>query len=110
VSGSTTFDIVVEDATGGVGAHTTKISIADPSVAGVTNVQLLGNPGQQTVDIAADNGSVTIDTGIIDTADTGPVTVARITLAGNASGATLTVTVVRAIGGFDNALTDPDSD
>ncbi|MFB6228800.1 MAG: Hvo_1808 family surface protein [Halobacteriales archaeon] len=135
-SGTTTFDVVVEDADGGVGAHTTEISIADPSVAGVTDIQLLGNPGQQTVDIAADNGSVTIDAALVDTADTGPVTIARITLQGNASGttavnlgvsalgnetgndyqvtnvdgATLTVTAVQAIGNFDNAPTDPDGD
>jgi hypothetical protein len=134
-SETTTFDLVVEDVTGGVGAYTATVSM-DPSVAGVTDVQLLGNPGQQTVDIAADNGSVTIDTALMDTADTGPVTVARITVEGNASGATavnlgvsalgnetgsdyqvtnvdgasLTVAAAPKIGGFDNAPTDPDGD
>ena len=134
--GTTTFDVVVANASGGVGAHNTTVSVADPTVARITDVQLAGAPGVQDVTVAGDNASVDIDAALMDTNDTGPVAVATVTIEANASGTTavdlavsalgnetgtdyvvndtasasLTVTPVPTIGSFENAPTDPDGD
>jgi PKD repeat protein len=88
--GTTTYDLVIDDAQGGVGAYTATVSVGDATVGEVVNVQLYGNPAGQTtnVDIAADNSSVTIDTALMDTADSGSVTVATITVEGASAGST----------------------
>jgi hypothetical protein len=135
-SGETAFDVLVENATGGVGAHTTTVSVADPDVAAITNVTLRGDPGQSAVDIAANNSSVTIDAALMDTDDSGVVTIATITVEANssgttgvgldvsalgnetgspyevtdASGATLTVRDVPRIGSYPNLPTDQNGD
>ncbi|AZH27180.1 PKD domain-containing protein [Haloplanus aerogenes] len=137
VDQTTTFDLVVDDANGGVGAYTATVSLDDASVAEITDVELQGNPAEQTsqVTIAPDGSSVTIDAALMNTADTGSVTVATITVEGvddgsadlstsvaalgdedgnnyavtGTTGASLTVTEV-VVGNFVNPVSDPDSD
>jgi PKD repeat protein len=134
---TTTYDLVVDDAQGGVGAYTATVSLDDASVATITDVELLGNPSTSTsnVDIAADGSSVTIDAALMDTADSGSVPIATITVQGDdagstslspsvsalgdedgnnyvvtgTSGASLTVTEV-VVGGFSSPVTDADED
>ncbi|MFB6228801.1 MAG: hypothetical protein ABEH88_09625, partial [Halobacteriales archaeon] len=104
VSNTTTFDVVVESADGGVGAHTTEVSLTDSSVAEITDVQLAGGPGLSDVSRASDNSSVNIDAGLMDTADTGTVTIASITVEGLANGTTglnLSVSALGDEGGTD---------
>ncbi|MFB6228254.1 MAG: CARDB domain-containing protein, partial [Halobacteriales archaeon] len=109
VSNTTTFDVVVESADGGVGAHTTEVSLTDSSVAEITDVQLAGGPGLSDVSRASDNSSVSIDAGLMDTADTGTVTIASITVEGLADGTTGLNLSVSALGderGIDYTVTD----
>jgi len=105
---TTTFDIVVENATGGVGAWTLNVTQSGEATANITNVTLNGAPEQQTVSIAANNDSVSIEAAGGDTADTGRVTVATITVAGDEIGTSvldLNVTSVETEAGFTYNLT-----
>jgi hypothetical protein len=100
VGGTTTYDLVVDTADGGVGAYTATVTVDDPSVATITDVQLLGSPAEQTtsVDIASDGSSVTIDAALMNTANTGSVTVATITVEGESAGTTSLSPSVSALG------------
>jgi PGF-CTERM protein/surface glycoprotein (TIGR04207 family) len=107
VSNTTTFDVVVESADGGVGAHTTNVSLTDPSVAEITGVQLAGNPGLSDVSRASDNSSVSMSPALMDTDDTGTVTIASITVEGLTDGTTdlnLSVSALGDEGGTDYAV------
>jgi len=96
-SNTTTFDVVVENADGGVGAHNFTVSV-DPSVAEITDIQLAGNPSLSDVSFASDNSSVTSASSLADTADTGAVTIATVTVEGTASGTTGVDLTVNALG------------
>ncbi|EJN58503.1 dockerin type I domain-containing protein [Halogranum rubrum] len=87
VGDTETFDVVVESADGGVGAYTATVSSDDPSVT-ITNVELLGNPSAQTSDvqISEDGSSVTINAALMNTADSGAVTIATIEVTTQAEG------------------------
>lgn len=134
---TTTFDLVVDDADGGVGAYTATVALDDPAVGQITDVQLQGSPAEGTsnVDVADDGSAVTIDAALMDTADSGDVTVATITVEGTAAGsanlsvsvdalgdesgtsyavtgtngATLTITEI-VVGDYQNPVSDPDDD
>ncbi|RLM53930.1 PKD domain-containing protein [Halobellus sp. Atlit-31R] len=90
VGGTATYELVVDDASGGVGAYSATVSVDDPAVGAITGVELQGNPAGQTtdVDVAADGSSVAIDAALMDTADAGSVAVATITVQGAAAGST----------------------
>jgi hypothetical protein len=90
VSETTTVDVVVDDADGGVGAYNVTVALTNPSVASITDVELLGNPSAETsrVDIAGDGSSTTMVAALMDTADTGDVTIAKVTLRGDGPGST----------------------
>ena len=94
---------MVDTADGGVGAYTATVSLDDASVATITGVELAGNPADQTtnVDIAADGSSVTIDAALMDTADTGSVVVATITVEGGEAGSTDLAVSASALGDED---------
>jgi hypothetical protein len=85
VGNTTTFDVVVDPADGGVGAYNFSVS-TDATVATVTDVSLAGNPSFESVDYAADNSSVEVTAAVADTNDTGAVTIATVTLTGQADG------------------------
>lgn len=92
-SGTVTYDIVLNEADGGVGAYDFTVS-TDASVATITDIELGGDPGFPDVTYASDNSSVEVKAFGADTADTGPVTVATITVAGESEGdATLDLSV-----------------
>ncbi|WP_305881856.1 PKD domain-containing protein [Haloplanus halophilus] len=100
VGGTTAYDLVIDDANGGVGAYSATVSVDDAAVGGITDVELQGSPAGQTtnVDIAGDGSSVAIDAALMDTDDTGSVTVATITLQGSAAGSTDLSPSISAIG------------
>ncbi|WP_256290028.1 PKD domain-containing protein [Halobellus inordinatus] len=100
VGGATTYELVVDDAQGGVGAYEATVSLDDPSVGSITDVSLQGSPAGQTtnVDVASDGSSVEIDAALMDTADSGSVPVATITVQGDAAGATDLSASVSALG------------
>jgi hypothetical protein len=88
-SGSTTtVDVVVESADGGVGAGAFAVSVDDPSVASITAVDVQGGPAGQFVEssVAADGGSATVEYATADTADSGSVPVVTLTLEGASTG------------------------
>ncbi len=95
VEGDTTatFDVVVEDAAGGVGAYNLTVAFPDTVVAAVTDVSVPNDP--QLRDTSVDDGTVTVRVVGTDTEQTGSVRVATMrvrTVDGDATGeATLRV-------------------
>ena len=87
VGETATFEVVVDEASGGVGAAEIGIAVDDPSVAEITDVSVLGS-GVQTVAIADDGASADVEYAFRDTADTGSVPVVEVTVGGQASGET----------------------
>lgn len=83
-----TFDIVVENASGGVGAWEGTLNLTDGDVADITGVTLHGDPGLSTVEIAADNDSVYFDGALADTNNTGPVAIVTVSIELTAEGQT----------------------
>lgn len=100
VSETTTVDVVVADADHGVGAYNVTVALTDPSIARITDVDLKGNPSEKTrlVTIASDGSSVTILAALMDTEDTGAVTIASVTVRGEHAGATDVDLTVAALG------------
>jgi len=88
VDETATYDVVVENANGGVGAYDFTVSVDDPSVASITDVTAQGNPGDQTTDvsIAGDGSSATVQAALADTSDSGTVAIATVTVRGDAAG------------------------
>jgi len=107
VGDSTTVDVVVESADGGVGSLDVAVTLSNGSVATITDVSVAGNPefvqndGNDTTRRVVANG--------IDTNDTGSVTVVSVTLRGNVSGTTaidLTATALGDENGTEYDITD----
>lgn len=79
---TSTYDVVVADVDGGVGAYELSVGIDEPSVGVITDI----SPADTTdmtlsdVEIADDGSSATIGAALLDTADDGSVTVAEITV------------------------------
>lgn len=73
-----TFDVVVDAADGGVGAHSLTIELGDETVGTVTGVAVLDNPQYETVDISAEGGTATVTAAVTDTSETGTVTIVRV--------------------------------
>lgn len=86
VGGTTTVDVVVGNADGGVGAYNVTVAVDDPDVASIADVELGGDPGLDAVDVSDDGSSVTVQAALMDTNDTGPVTIATVTIAGENAG------------------------
>jgi PKD repeat protein len=85
VNGTTTFDVVVEDADGGVGAYSLALSVDDGETATIEDV-LVDESALSDVQISADGSSATVDVALLDTEQNGSVTVATVTVAGAADG------------------------
>ena len=98
VSETTTVDVVVRNVDGGVGAFEFVVGLSNSSVATVTDVELVGDPGLQTVDVAANGSRAELKAALLDTADTGNVTVASVTVAGVSPGTTDVSVSVSALG------------
>lgn len=86
VGGTTTVDVVVESADGGVGTYNATVVLEDPDVASVEDVELAGDPELEDVDVAEDGAGVTIRTALMNTSNSGQVTIAMVTVAGDAVG------------------------
>jgi hypothetical protein len=99
VDDTTTYGLVVDDAQNGVGAYTATVSLEDASVGSITDVTLHGSSSGQTetVETAEDGSSARINAALMDTADTGSVTVATVTVEGTAAGSTTLSTSVDAL-------------
>lgn len=95
---TTTVDIAVTAANGGVGAWEGTFNLTDGSVADITAVELQGDPGLSTVDIAPDNDSVYFDGALADTDDTGEVVFVTVTIEATAGGTTDLELAIDAIG------------
>ena len=87
-SRSQTFDLVVSDADGGVGAITAEISVGDTDIASIEDMELEADPGVETIDIESDGSEVFVRAALMDTADTGEVTVGTLTVEGTGAGST----------------------
>ena len=97
---ATTLQVVVDTAQGGVGAAEFRVGV-DASVAEITDVEVRGS-GSTKVEIADDGSSVDVEYAFRDTADTGRVTIANVTLQGHSDG--LTGVRLEAAAGNDGVL------
>ncbi|OYR38160.1 hypothetical protein DJ82_12875 [Halorubrum sp. Ib24] len=88
VGETATYDVVVANASGGVGDHAAVVSVGDPSVASIADVSLRGNQSDEAagVSIAADGSSANLTAGPTDIAENGGVVVATVTVSGDATG------------------------
>jgi hypothetical protein len=85
---TTTVDVVVENADGGVGAYNVTLSVGTPEVAAIEAVETRGSPGMKTVDSSEDGSSVVVTAALMNTSNAGSVTIATVTLRGSAKGST----------------------
>ncbi|RLM95293.1 CARDB domain-containing protein [Haloarcula sp. Atlit-7R] len=85
---STTVDVVLSDADGGVGAAEMSVSVDDPAIASITDVTVQGNPDSAFVNasIAADGSDVTVEYATADTANGDDVAILTLSLAGAQTG------------------------
>jgi len=96
-SGDTaTVDVVVDSVDDGVGSIDIEIAVNDSRVAAIGNVSVAGNP--DTVQTEDGDDSVRIGATGMDTADTGSVTVATVSVIGKAAGTTDLDLTVAALG------------
>lgn len=77
-----TYDVVVTNASGGVGAWEFTASVNNTSAAKITDISLAGSPGQNETSIASDGSSAYAKAALADTDQTGSVTIATITVRG----------------------------
>jgi hypothetical protein len=110
VGETTTFEVVLENANGGVGTYGLTVSLEDAGVGTITGVELGGDPPSSfsDVSISADGSSAEIDAIGAKTADSGPVTVVTVTVEGKAAGQTdlsADVSSVGTEGGVDYTVT-----
>lgn len=103
VSETTTVRVVVDNVDGGVGAYDLVVGLSDPSVATITDVQLVGDPGLQTVNVSSNGSRARLNAALLDTDDAGTVTIAAVTLSGAAPGTTDVSVSVSALGAEDGS-------
>jgi len=98
-----TYDVVVENATDGVGAYNVTVSLADSSSARITGFDPHETADLSNTTISADGSKVVATVALMNTTDTGRVRIGSLTLSGaNAESADTTLTV--------NALGDEQGD
>jgi hypothetical protein len=88
VSETVTVDVVVTAADGGVGAQDLTVELSDPTVASITGAEASGDPGLETVEVADDGSSVRVRAALMNTSDSGTVTLATVTVRGESAGET----------------------
>lgn len=93
---TSTVDIVVESAAGGVGSIDIELSVSDGAIADISDTAVAGNP--DTVETSDGTDSVRITATGMDTADSGSVPVASVTLTGDTAGTSSLDLTVAAIG------------
>ncbi|MFC5368854.1 PKD domain-containing protein [Salinirubrum litoreum] len=85
---TTTVEIAVASADGGVGAAELGVTSSDPGVAAITDVTVLNEPGSTDNDVAGGGGSADVKYAFADSPDTGSVTVLEVTLQAASAGTT----------------------
>lgn len=85
---TTTFVVVVGNATGGVGGAELRVVVDDPSVASVTDVRIEGDPNVRHVEYASDNSAVDVAYAAANTSDGGDVRAVTVTVQGRTEGTT----------------------
>ncbi|RLM89320.1 hypothetical protein D3D02_09345 [Halobellus sp. Atlit-38R] len=88
------YDVVVEDATDGVGAYNVTVSLADSSSARITGFDPHETADLANTTISADGSRVVATVALMNTTDTGRVRIGSLTLSGadaESAGTTLTV-------------------
>ncbi|NHN60176.1 MULTISPECIES: dockerin type I domain-containing protein [Halorussus] len=102
---TTTVEVVLDDADGGVGAGQIGVEVGDSSVATVVDVSAGNDPGSASPSIADDGSAASALYAFDDTADTGAVTVLTVTLQGQSAGSTdLSIVSPAEAGGVDQIL------
>jgi hypothetical protein len=86
VGATTTYNVVVDNAAGGVGAGEVAVSVGDTGIATIEDVTLLNGAAGESVTIT--DSAAQFDYFGADTADTGSVTIATVTVAGVGDGTT----------------------
>ncbi|WP_197409726.1 hypothetical protein, partial [Haloferax profundi] len=86
VGESTTFDVVIDDADGGINAVSAIVNVTNTSVATVENATVIANGAQSTTDITTTNESVHINATGLETNQTGSVTIATVQIRGVSAG------------------------
>ena len=114
VEETTTVDIRVQNATGGVGEWSLTVNQigTGTDVVNITDATVHGTPSDQNVAIAADNNSITIDAAGADTNNTGAVTLATVTLKGEHVGRAMlevNVTSLRTESGSNYSITSTEN-
>jgi len=87
VNRTTTFDVVVENTDGGVGAYSLSLSVDDGEIATIEDAAVDGS-ALSDIQISSDGSSATADVALLDTDQNGSVTVATVTVGGTADGET----------------------
>ncbi|MFW6317752.1 MAG: hypothetical protein ACOC06_04700, partial [Halorubrum sp.] len=84
-----TYEVVVANASGGVGDHAAVVSVEDPSVASITDASLRGEQSDEdaAVSVADDGSSVNLTAAPTEAADGEDVVVATVTVGGDEAGA-----------------------
>lgn len=97
---SADYSVVVANADGGVGAYNITIEIQDPTVAQISAVSLPSDPVIRDITYAEDRSRVQMEVVGLETADTGSVTAATVTLntSANAEGTSAISLTVAALG------------
>ena len=89
----TTYEVVVDDAQGGVGAAEVRVALDDTTTATITNGDVVSGSAAKEIEVATDGSYADIEYALADTADTGSVVVATVTVEGsNAGTANLSIT------------------
>jgi len=138
VNDKVTYDVVVQTADGGVGAFNATVSIAADADGTISDVSVHDSANDTTSDasVSGDGSSASLNAAMVDTADTGSVTIGSVTVTADdpgmttldvsvsalgtetgqsyqvtgTTGASLTVITLGPIGDFTSAPTDPDGD
>ncbi|WP_162224322.1 hypothetical protein [Halorussus salinus] len=95
---TTTVTITASSVTAGVGAYNLSVGLGNSSVARIEEVSLAGGPEGTQIDSNADDSSVRAIAYGVDTAQTGTVEIARVTLVGEAVGESDVTVGVEVIG------------
>jgi uncharacterized membrane protein len=82
VGDSVTYDVVVDSASGGVGSIDLTVSTDDASIAEISSIEAAGEAAYVESTVLSDGTSATLDAVGLDTAQSGPVTVATVTVTG----------------------------
>jgi hypothetical protein len=109
-----TYEVVVDSATDGIGTQEYNLTLDNPSLAGIDSIDIAGSPGLKTVDIADDGSRARVEIAYLSTAieETGSVTIATVTVSGNAAGEanlTLSDPAIADTGGAPYDITDTSS-